>query len=596
MFVSKTTEKSVKALYGNSSFEITKEVALDREFLDFLCLNFPKADIKILSGYDNTQLYSAFDTLYTTEETKVLAENANYVQEKYGKTLTFDEGFSVHQAIVASRKIDNIVSEIKNTKLNGEELSPFEKFMLAYRFVTERLYKEVEPGEELSKSRNLISILNGDKVVCVGYANLLATVLNRLDIPCTTQCLVSFDETAKAYGNHATCLVRMKDEKYNLDGIYFSDPTADSILHKNLYYGDNSFNTALVRLEDIRKTFSKPIILNHGLFETGIRNIKTAKEYSIEIPPILSYLFPEKTGGLAQNNLIKQQINAEVLNSNTPEVIDETISSLSTESIGLALEDYVSYSLSPRRLVAFCKMGSLDTHLNSLANRLFAFGFSKEEAIEIINSHYSENNIKAFLIDEFNNSKNLETEILNMSKNISVQVQLLLKSLLAQNPQKPKTSPDALFESIFKDFSNFAVGRMFFDDEELSGDYAGKLSLLLKQGFTLHEIKLRLRAMAENYDYSTAYLEYKPKLADYAGVNERELYSGAYPVFGHIYNEPYQAEFDTLSKKARKVTQKDYLDAGTAYFLSQGFDETKAKHFARVMLQRTQISSPEGLS
>jgi hypothetical protein len=219
MFISKdTTREEFEFVYDGKLFTITKDIALDRDYLDFLCSTYPNSKITIHSGY--SVVYSSTKTLYDEKETTVLADNANYVLKKYGKELTFDEDFSVKQAITASRKINNIVKSINETNINGEPLSPFEKFILAYRYVTDRIYKEVDDGEDLSKSRSLISVLNGDKIVCAGYANLLATILDRLGIPCTTQCMIIFDENLKAYGNHATCLVRMVDPKYNIDGIY----------------------------------------------------------------------------------------------------------------------------------------------------------------------------------------------------------------------------------------------------------------------------------------------------------------------------------------------------------------------------------------
>ena len=39
-------------------------------------------------------------------------------------------------------------------------------------------------------SRNLVKVLNGDKIVCIGYASMLAELCKRIDIPCIVQLAV----------------------------------------------------------------------------------------------------------------------------------------------------------------------------------------------------------------------------------------------------------------------------------------------------------------------------------------------------------------------------------------------------------------------
>lgn len=312
MLVNKySTIEDLKSAKGVSSFEITKDVALDFSVLEFILKKFPRAKITILSGYDKKQLYSAYDTLYTEEETKVLANNANLAHQKYGRTLTFDGMFSVSQAIAASRKINTIVDKIESAKINSEPLSPFEKFVYAYSYVTERVYLEVDKNQPSSLSRNLISVLNGDKIVCVGFANMLATILNRLGIPCTTECVVCYDNASKRYSNHAICVLRMIDPKYDLNGIYNSNPTADCSKTTVNYLGKISFSNALVKRDHFAFTHSKPMLMSKTLVKSAgkTQNFEDVKQYSYDMPIIMSYLFPEMTDAFSARNFFEPENN-----------------------------------------------------------------------------------------------------------------------------------------------------------------------------------------------------------------------------------------------------------------------------------------------
>ncbi len=68
--------------------------------------------------------------------------------------------------------INEMVSKIKK-----QNLSPLEQIMYAYDIVRDRVYLEEKEGEGYETSRDLTSVLLGDKIVCVGYANILDKIL-----------------------------------------------------------------------------------------------------------------------------------------------------------------------------------------------------------------------------------------------------------------------------------------------------------------------------------------------------------------------------------------------------------------------------------
>lgn len=129
-------------------------------------------------------------------------------------------------------------------------LSPLEKFYFAYNIVKKyKKYKEVEDDDQKNKSRNLYDVLDGDFMVCVGYATMLGDLLDKLGVPNRAYGVsvdVGLDKVARdaevlgddvlVHGDgHARLEVSIVDPKYGVDGIYISDPTWDNELEEDCY-------------------------------------------------------------------------------------------------------------------------------------------------------------------------------------------------------------------------------------------------------------------------------------------------------------------------------------------------------------------------
>ena len=127
-------------------------------------------------------------------------------------------------------------------------LSPLEKYLYAYNIVKNyKEYKENEDDKE--KSRRLYEILDGEFMVCSGYASMLKDLCSKLGLDAyrVGQKLdITFDkqpddlevipnDLEASEGNHARVAVNIVDPKYNIDGIYFADPTWDNDLEKDTY-------------------------------------------------------------------------------------------------------------------------------------------------------------------------------------------------------------------------------------------------------------------------------------------------------------------------------------------------------------------------
>lgn len=107
-------------------------------------------------------------------------------------------------------------------KIQKYSYTSFEAIMYAYDLVRDRFYIPEEVGDKETVSRDLSSVLLGDKIVCAGFANIFQTVLEKLGI----SSMIFLLRLPDAPG-HARNLVYLQDEKYGIDGLYFFDPTFD---------------------------------------------------------------------------------------------------------------------------------------------------------------------------------------------------------------------------------------------------------------------------------------------------------------------------------------------------------------------------------
>ena len=133
-------------------------------------------------------------------------------------------------------KLNELVKDIKD-----KNLSPMEKYLYVYNIVKNyKPYKENH--EDKDQSRYLRYIIDNEYMVCVGYANLLVTLLDKVGINATEVSIgtdISYDEgftneeKIVEIAGHKRAIVSIDDDKYNIHGLYITDPTWDNDLDKN---------------------------------------------------------------------------------------------------------------------------------------------------------------------------------------------------------------------------------------------------------------------------------------------------------------------------------------------------------------------------
>ena len=137
----------------------------------------------------------------------------------------------------AYKQLDDWANEINSATVDGKSLSSLEKFIYAYMIAKDRVAKDCKFNPCLC--RNVVAVLNNNYCVCDGYASLLKELCSRIGIPCIVKSVFVREP-------HSINCAIIKDDKYDIDGLYYSDPTKDS---KDL--GNTLFSCILPSVEDV---------------------------------------------------------------------------------------------------------------------------------------------------------------------------------------------------------------------------------------------------------------------------------------------------------------------------------------------------------
>ena len=185
-------------------------------------------------------------------------------------------------------------------------LSPLEKYIAVYNIVKNfKPYKENTENPEYS--RYLRYILDNDYMVCAGYANLLEVLLDKVGIS-TQHLSVSVDTSYKKgftleekpveYAGHARVIVNLDDDKYNIHGLYMSDPTWDNNLQNNY------LNHAIMTFDKMQIS---DILFKYNTYSNIILDIHNFQELNDQVKFLLkrtlnNYLI------LTQNKTFKEKL------------------------------------------------------------------------------------------------------------------------------------------------------------------------------------------------------------------------------------------------------------------------------------------------
>ena len=232
------------------------------------------------AGFNVSVKIDANDRDVLVEELKKWSE----VEEKlkvFGVGVSYfeDADYSIKEVAEANSKINSIIE-----KINATNASPMEKFLMAYRYVTSRRYKE--NNENKSSSRDFISVMNSDDIVCVGYAKLLKRICDGIGVKCVCQAVAVESENDITY--HKNNLVYMKDEKYGISGWYYVDACWDS--QKQELEKGRKYSFCLIPLSD-KNQLKNETVIPEKEFEIFYKKIPVAElEFSHRLGILMSQL------------------------------------------------------------------------------------------------------------------------------------------------------------------------------------------------------------------------------------------------------------------------------------------------------------------
>ena len=159
------------------------------------------------------------------------SSNYDYIKESFPeKTYIQILGNTYPITLETYKKINESIDKMVST-IKKYNLSPIEQVMFAYDIIRKRKYNEETEKESFTLSRDISKVLEGDKIVCVGYANLFNAVLEKLEIKSDLYAIKLKNNNS----GHIRNIAHIIDKKYNIDGIYFFDLTWDSKKKGNKY-------------------------------------------------------------------------------------------------------------------------------------------------------------------------------------------------------------------------------------------------------------------------------------------------------------------------------------------------------------------------
>ena len=209
-----SSEEDINKLLEN--IDLPKALKDTRPMIEIL--DIKDLPIKLLERKEKLALNLSnlnFEDSYSIITHPLISENVTFYR-KYdeGRETTLKEMIDVYNELLSLAKtaIDN-------------NYSPAESIFYIYNIAKKRIYNEENQEEKYCKSRSITDILNGDKIVCTGYSNLVAAIANILHIPVE---ISYWDDITDKTAGHAANIVYLNDPKYNICGIYAIDATWDS--------------------------------------------------------------------------------------------------------------------------------------------------------------------------------------------------------------------------------------------------------------------------------------------------------------------------------------------------------------------------------
>lgn len=219
-------------------------------------------DFKTYDGNDIPLIVSQFERLKNEGinfSISVNAEGRNFTDlelgffiileselKKINYHLKFSDGYKRDYTIQDLMNADKILDELIN-KIDASSLSPLERYLVIYDYLAKKKYKMEDRDTDFPEvhiSRDILSVMNTDYIVCEGYANLMTYLCKNVGIKCFNQYLSVNNNECNLHANN---LVYIDDNKYDVHGLFYSDVTWDSSMVNEK---ERSYTFCLIPLDD----------------------------------------------------------------------------------------------------------------------------------------------------------------------------------------------------------------------------------------------------------------------------------------------------------------------------------------------------------
>lgn len=248
--------------------------------------------------YVKQDIREKVDFLFNDDSMEKLNEINKYLTLNKEKELVFidsditsENQWSISEIYHARERIDKIRNLILECNL-----SPLEAIAFIHKIVT-KSFQYHENEEEAGKARTIVGVLNSNNIVCVGYANIIKSIVDRLDNPnlicdgLTIQ--VQYDENLSDEvtqfeingEGHMKNVIFINDEKYNVSGVYLLDATYDS--RSDRFPKGKGFANFMLPVTDLVEYKGQTVKQYEDVFEEffGMYGLENSCP---EIPPIIT--------------------------------------------------------------------------------------------------------------------------------------------------------------------------------------------------------------------------------------------------------------------------------------------------------------------
>ena len=213
-------------------------------------------DIVVASERIPFNIFSIINKFYTNTKdmlkTRLVVQHINKYNPKKSETIKL---WDIETIINANNYINDICENIKRANLSPAEALVYIHLKVS-RIVAYK--KSAKMNWDSNDQYFTGAFMQTPEFVCAGFASLEKQIIDTLNMPgleCDTLWVTFRKRESVIYEDHLRLLLNLKDDKYNISGHYFSDPTWDNsskdcplkyshLLLPNTYhdYGDSKYD------------------------------------------------------------------------------------------------------------------------------------------------------------------------------------------------------------------------------------------------------------------------------------------------------------------------------------------------------------------